>query len=57
MSAPIKVVGSHQSVLELHWASVQSSLTGREEVGLTSALLSDGLCLQVPQDVAVFPLE
>ena len=33
------------------------TLTGGEEVGLTSALLSNGLFLQVLHDVAMFPLE
>ena len=30
---------------------------GREEVSLASTLLSDDLPLQVPHDVAMFPLE
>ena len=38
-------------------AVVQDDLTGREEVGLTSALLSGDLFLQVPHDVAMFLLE
>ena len=57
MSAPINVVGSCQITLELHWAGIQSGLAGREEVGLTSALLSDDLHLQIQHDVVMFPLE
>ena len=57
VSAPINMVGSHQSALELHGAGVQSSLAGREQVGLISALLLDDLCLQVLHDFAMFPLE
>ena len=57
VSAPKNMVGSHQSTLEPHWAGTQSSLAGREEGGLTSALLSDDLHLWVPHDCAMFPLE
>ena len=49
--------GSHQCTLELHGAGVQGGLAGREEDGLTSALLSDDLHLQVLHDFAMFPLE
>ena len=48
------VVGSNKGTFQLWWAVVQDNLTGREEVGLTSALLSSGLFLQVPHDVAMF---
>ena len=51
------MVGSSQSAFKLWWAVVQGDLTGREEVGLTSVLLLDDLCLQIPHDVAMLPLE
>ena len=51
------VVGSGQSTFKLWWAGVQGDLTGREEVSLTSALLSNDLFLQVLHDVAMLPLE
>ena len=41
----------------LQWAVVQGDLRGGEEVSLTSGLLSNGLFLQVPHDVAMFLLE
>ena len=41
------MVGNSQNALELWWAGIQSSLTGGEEVSLTSPLLSDDLHLQI----------
>ena len=49
------MVGSNQSAFKLWWAVVQGDLTGREEVGSTSALLLDDLFLQVPHDAAMLP--
>ena len=51
------MVGSSQGTFKLQWAVVQDDLTGREEVGLTSALLLDDVSLQVPHDAAMLPLE
>ena len=57
MSAPKNVVGSYQYAFELCWAAGQDSLAGGEKVSLTSAFLSDGLCLQVLHDFDMFSLE
>ena len=51
------MVGNHQHTLELCRAGAQGGLAGREEVSLTSALLSDDLNLQVLHDFTMYPLE
>ena len=51
------MIGSSQGTFKLWWAVVQDDLTGREEVGSTSALLSNDLSLQVSHDAAMLPLE
>ena len=51
------MVGSSQGALALWWTGVESGLAGRVEVSLASTLLWDDLCLQIPNDVAMFSLE
>ena len=51
------MIGSYQHTFELHWAGKQGSLTGREEVSLASAFLSDHLFLQVSDGFGMLSVE